>query len=395
MPAGPESEDAGLLSEASLSEAHGASSSLLPASLLTLYYGAPLWAWLQLSFAVVCVSFAGLGFVLAKDVPPFLLAGWRLLTVTVLLSPLAVREWKRSSTELRDRCRLSASHIAGAGLALAVHFGAWVSATQLTSLSHALLFVNTTPLVLAAVSLLRGDKLSRGELLGTLAAFVGVAILVSDSGSDHSVSVLGDFLAFLAAAAFALYLNVGSSVRGWCPLFIYAPAVYGIAATALLLAAVLTEGASPFVGGRLGFLGFLTVKRYAAVIFALSLGPGIGGHLSFNSVLGAGIKPLTMSMVLTIEPLLGAFVGWAAGVMAEPHARTYLGGLVLIVSTLCVVKCEAARKEREAATAAVGGEEGVELAAVGAAATEAGAAAQRPVQKEEAKRTSEEEFAEV
>jgi hypothetical protein len=42
--------------------------------------------------AVLGVSTAGTAFVLARDVPPFLLAGWRLQLVTLLLAPAAWRE---------------------------------------------------------------------------------------------------------------------------------------------------------------------------------------------------------------------------------------------------------------------------------------------------------------
>jgi len=54
--------------------------------------GAPVWAWVQLAVAVLGVSTAGTAFVLARDVPPFLLAGWRLQLVTLLLAPAAWRE---------------------------------------------------------------------------------------------------------------------------------------------------------------------------------------------------------------------------------------------------------------------------------------------------------------
>jgi drug/metabolite transporter (DMT)-like permease len=363
---GAQPDDNGDLANASPRCAVGAPPSslceLLWSALSVQYSGAPLWAWLQLCFATVCVSFAGLGFVLAKDVPPFLLASWRLLTVSVLLAPLAVRDWKQLLPELRLRFQQHAAAIAAAGLALGVHFGAWVTATQTTSLPHALLLVSTTPLVLAGWALSHGHPLSRGELGGSAAAVAGVALLVSDRGSDAAVTLRGDCAAFLAAAAFSLYLSVGGRVRPWCPLYLYAVAVYGCAAVSLQAAALLTEHASPFAAGRHGLLGFLTVRKYAAIIFALAAGPGIGGHLSFNAVLGAGIKPLTLSMLLTCEPLLGAFVGWAAGVSAQPHARTYAGGCVLLASTLVVIRAEGRRRAAEAGA--------VEVSADGAAESE-------------------------
>lgn len=69
-------------------------------------------------------------------------------------------------------------------MALAFHFGLWVSSVQSTELSHALLFVNATPVVLAAAALLRGVRLSRGELAGTAGAMAGALILASDASKD-------------------------------------------------------------------------------------------------------------------------------------------------------------------------------------------------------------------
>ena len=66
--------------------------------------GAPVWAWMQLAVAVLGVSTAGTAFVLARDVPPFLLAGWRLQLVTLLLAPAAWRE-ARFPGPLRRRLR--------------------------------------------------------------------------------------------------------------------------------------------------------------------------------------------------------------------------------------------------------------------------------------------------
>ena len=66
--------------------------------------GAPVWAWVQLAVAVLGVSTAGTAFVLARDVPPFLLAGWRLQLVTLLLAPAAWRE-ARFPGPLRRRLR--------------------------------------------------------------------------------------------------------------------------------------------------------------------------------------------------------------------------------------------------------------------------------------------------
>ncbi len=120
------------------------------------------------------------------------------------------------------RWRASWRKMAVAGTGLAFHFGLWVTAVQTTSLPHALLFVSATPVVLAAAALARRVPLSRGELAGTAGAMLGAGVLVSDARSDTQVTLLGDLFALGAAAVFAVYLSIGSELRSWLPLFLYA-----------------------------------------------------------------------------------------------------------------------------------------------------------------------------
>ncbi len=323
--------------------------------------GAPLWAWAQLAFATLAVSTAGTVFLFARDVPPFLLAGWRLMVVTLLLAPAAHVQWRAADAEQRARWRESGRRMVASGAALAAHFGLWVTSVQTTALTHALLFVSATPLVLAAVALARRVPLSRGELAGSAAAVLGGSVLVSDAKSDTSVTLSGDLCAFAAAAAFALYLSIGSDLRAWMPLFLYAVPVNGTAAGVLLLSGMAFEGASPFGAGARGLFGFLNKGRYSAVVFFLAIVPGILGHTSFNAVL-THISPLVMTVVLTTEPLIGSLFGYAVGVSGAPHARTFIGGLILMASTLLVVYAEAKRKaaeEAQKAQAEGGGAEAV------------------------------------
>ena len=252
--------------------------------------GAPLWAWLQLFVAVCAVSTAGAAFLYVKDVPPFFLAGWRLQLVTLLISPACALQWRGMPAEQRSKVRGSAAReFFFAGVALACHFGGWVSSTQLTSLPHALLFVSMTPVVLALYSLLRRVPLSRGELAGTALATLGAFLVVADHGrvgseGDTSVGVVpsaaGDLSALFAAAALAVYLTVGSDLRAWCPTFVYAAIVNAVAATLLTLAGVLFESGSVASGGAAAAaartpFGYLRVARFMAVVTYLAVVPGV------------------------------------------------------------------------------------------------------------------------
>ena len=306
--------------------------------------GAPVHAWVQLTVAVGAVSTAASAFLLARDVPPALLAGWRLFLVTLLLAPLSYARWRSADAKLRQRWKDSLHLMGASGLALAGHFGSFVASTQRTALTHSLLLVSATPVVLAAWSFVKRQPLSRGELVGTAASVVGGAVLVSDARDDKTVTLVGDLCALAGAVFFAVYLSLGQSVRAWCPLFLYTLIVNGTAAIALLLCAALFEGATLFGAGKQGLFGFLTVGRYAGVTVYLAVVAGIIGHTSFNAILEY-ISPLVITVALTSEPLFGSLMGAALGVATPPHLLAYIGGAILLASTLLVVYSEAKRKE--------------------------------------------------
>ena len=311
--------------------------------------GAPVHAWVQLTVAVGAVSTAASAFLLARDVPPALLAGWRLFLVTLLLAPLSFATWRRADAKLRQKWRDSLHLMVTSGLALAGHFGSFVASTQRTALTHSLLLVSATPVVLAAWSFVKRQPLSRGELVGTAVSVVGGAVLVSDARDDRTVTLVGDLCALAGAVFFAAYLTLGQSVRSWCPLFLYVLVVNGTAAVALLLCAAAFEGATLFGAGKQGLFGYLTVGRYAGVTVYLAVVAGIVGHTSFNAVL-EHISPLVITVSLTSEPLFGSLLGAALGVATPPHLLAYIGGAILLGSTLLVVYSEAKRKEGGACT---------------------------------------------
>jgi drug/metabolite transporter (DMT)-like permease len=338
--------DAESAEQAATDESLPASRSAVHKALTATVAGAPLHAWLQLLVAVAAVSTAASAFLLARDVQPGLLAAWRLTLVTVLLAPAAYSQWRAGDAALRERWADDAHLMAAAGVTLGGHFFFWVASTQRTALTHSLLLVSATPLLLAAWALLRRKPLSRGELVGTVASLLGGALLVADARSDKSVSLFGDLCAFAAAAFFGIYLTIGQGCRAWCPLFLYVLVVNACAALTLTACAVLLEGASFFGAGKAGIFGWLTVPRYASLTVYLAVVPGIIGHISFNAVL-RHISPLVITVALTTEPLFGTLLGAALGVASPPRLFAYLGGVVLMGSTLLVVYSEGKRKEKE------------------------------------------------
>jgi drug/metabolite transporter (DMT)-like permease len=121
--------------------------------------------------------------------------------------PAARREW--SALVSRDWLR-----IALAGLALAIHFAAWISSLTYTTVASSVILVSTNPIFVALASwyLLR-QRIGRRTILGVGLALLGTA-LVSYGDLDLSGRALvGDGLALLGAVAASAYILFGRAVR--------------------------------------------------------------------------------------------------------------------------------------------------------------------------------------
>lgn len=87
------------------------------------------------------------------------------------------------------------------------------------------------------------------------------------------------------AAAAVGYFMLGSHVRKWLPIYIYAFPVTFIGGLLLTLAGVLLEGNSAFSGGMAGVCGWLVSPQHLPFVIYLALGPGLVGHTGLNTLL--------------------------------------------------------------------------------------------------------------
>ena len=279
--------------------------------------------------------------------------------------------------------------LAATGAVLAVHFASWSWSVQHTTLTRSLLFVTAHPVVgLAcvgvgggiAVCLKRGmhsedepsahafspggappsarlrraclsclprRSLTWQEVGGTAVALLGAALMVlpeelgwgtqPDSGdAGPEPSLAGDAAAFLGAVAMAAYLWVGASARKWAPLWLYAFPVTAFAAlTASLASLAIESGVSPLGEGARGWFGWAQSGEFALLAFLSGFISGILGHsLAILSL--KYLSPLLVSVALLLEPLLGSFIGWAAGQQGVPTLWTGVGGVVLLLGITMV-----------------------------------------------------------
>ena len=295
----------------------------------------PFGAWVLLGVALLAVSSAGAVLQAMGDVPPVLRASWRMQGTALVLLPGFIYQFSkmdRSALGSRDWLLMLASSIF-----LAIHFGSWVWSLDHTSLIHSLLFVSSHPLVLVLIMPLIGAAVRRGHVVGALVGFTGAMLSLGDAKSGGEVTLMGDVAAFLGALTVVGYLLAGRHLRSerQVPIFVYAFPVTFAAGIWLALAAISLEGASMGeIVPELSVLGW-TDALWLPWIAYLSFGPGLCGHTGINAVL-RWIAPITVSITLLLEPVIGGLIGWLWTGEATLGVWTVLGGPLMLAGAIMV-----------------------------------------------------------
>ena len=313
--------------------------------------------WCVLGAALLGVSSGGALLQAFDDVPALLRASWRLQATTVLLFPLALMDWRREGAPWTSpgEARGDAVLLVASGVFLAMHFGAWTVSLDRTTLTHSLLFVTAHPLVVlvgSAVLLGLGREIvppGRRGWAGGLLGLLGASLTLLDVGEatgGQEVTFLGDFLAFLGAVFVVGYLAAGRVLRARWPVFLYAAVVTGLASVLLVVGSGALEPDAIADHGLVGWTG----PTWLVGFFTLAFFAGLVGHTGLNHCLKT-MTPLTISVTLTMEPVVGSIIGFAAFGTGIPGPATLIGGLVMLSGLLLVVTIPEAHDLDEAGRA--------------------------------------------
>jgi drug/metabolite transporter (DMT)-like permease len=268
---------------------------------------------------VVAVSLSG-PLMAAMVVPPLAISFWRTGLATAALAPAVAGGRRPEVVALRGhRLRL----VAVAGVALAVHFGTWVTSLTLTSVASATAIVCLQIAWVVAWQLLRGERFGATVVVGLVLAFAGVLVV---SGVDLTVStraLVGDLLALVGGVAAAAYMVTGSRARQALSTTTYTFVCYGTCAL-LLAAACLVSGQRlwGYASGQWALLVLVTVTSQ------------LMGHSVFNHLL-ASTSPMLVSLVLLLE-VPGASV-LAAAILGQIPPPGAVAGLVVILAGTALV----------------------------------------------------------
>lgn len=269
--------------------------------------------------AVLGVSASGP--LMAGAAAPALAIGmWRNALGALAISPFAVR---RAPAELAGLDRAGRRDVVLAGVALAVHFGTWVTALKLTSVAAATAMVSMQLVFAVLIDRFHGSSIPRSVVVGGALSLVGVLVITGVDLTLSAEAVTGDLLGLLGGASAAVYLDAGSRVRRTISTTSYTVVCYAICAAVLAVASVI---------GGVQLTGFAAGTWLAIV--GVTVSAQLLGHSILNHLLSV-MTPSTISLMLLLEVpgaaiLAGIFLG------QTPPLGVY-AGLALILAGLAVV----------------------------------------------------------
>ena len=286
----------------------------------------------QLSILVFGVFICSTSVILIKaaTINPLLQSSYRLLGAVVVLVPFFFRELKRRGETFSFKLMLPSIL---PGVILGLHFMAWIYGARRTLAGNSTVIVNMSPVVMPFVALaLLGVAPRRKEIVGTLIASAGVAILaVADYRGDPG-RFAGDLSCFVSMLLFTVYLALARKNNPEGRLWTYLVPLYLSGGLFCLLVA-LAAGVDPVAG-----VTWIDLLMTAG----LALGPTIIGH----SIMNWAMMRLPPQVVSLLN--LGQFA--FAGVLAfflfreVPDAAFYATSVLIVAGAAIAILPDRARR---------------------------------------------------
>ena len=216
-----------------------------------------------------------------------------------------------------------------AGIALGLHFTLWTSSLFFTSVASASVLVTIHPIMLiVAERALFKMKFAPTVWIGVFVAFSGSVLLgYSDFSSESTFAnpVLGNAMAFAAAAIFAVYFLIGRKVRQNRSWLGYVFPVYGYAAATCVVILLIVEGFPTHIEPMVFWVGI-----------ALAVGPQLMGHGSLNYAVKY-VSPTLLSTLILTEPIFATILAFF--IIGElPATLSFLAIFITLVGVMLTWK---------------------------------------------------------
>ena len=279
-------------------------------------------AYLALMVGILCIAWSAI-FVRWTSIPGPASAFYRLLIPAIVLLPTWLLPGERTKLSVR-----SYAIIAVGALFFALDLAFYNTSILQTNAANATLLGNNTPIVVGLLSwLIFKNRPSLSFWIGLALAVCGALVIVSSDLRRHAQFGLGDVLALVAAACFAVYLMATEQVRAHTNTLEFLRLAILFSALFMLLFAVAFRVplAIPDHRSFLALLGLGLVSQlggYLALTYAL-------GHLPATvtsvSLLSQGPLTAVLAALLLGEPLTGAQILGGALVLAGVGLANRLG----------------------------------------------------------------------
>lgn len=245
-------------------------------------------------FAPILVKFA-------TDHSALLLVTVRTIGAFLLLVPAYLYQKNSNNYDLKAVGNEN-KWMAFAGIALGLHFTLWISSLYYTSVASASVLVTIHPIMLiVAERALYKMRFAPTVWMGVFVAFGGSVLL---GFSDYNVEstfqnpLLGNAMAFGAAAIFAVYFLIGRKIRQNRSWLGYVFPVYGYAAATCLTILLVMEGIPTEIDPVLIWVGL-----------GLAVGPQLMGHGSLNYAVKF-VSPTLLSTLILTEPVFATILAF-------------------------------------------------------------------------------------
>lgn len=283
---------------------------------------------LILTIGLVSQSMGAILTKLSADVPPIMIATYRMLFSSMILICFSLIKSSKKQFKLPEHrqvllCMLS-------GVFLSVHFVSWIYSLQYTTVASSVVIVNMNAIFVGILAyLFFREKQSIALVSGIVAAFAGCFVLtVFDADFKGFVLAepgifLGNMLALCGAFASSFYLLIGSRVRSEVNLVTYISIVYTTAAGLLILLS--------WIKG-ISFTGYKPVSYL--YLLCMAVFPQLIGHSSFNWVLKI-MKSSVVAVTKMGEPVCASILAYL--IFSETVNLPQMGGMALIFSAILFV----------------------------------------------------------
>ncbi len=252
---------------------------------------------------------------------PAAIAAWRCTGAAVVLAP--------SLVQLRGVGRKDGARLAGAGLLLGLHFWSWFVSLEGTTVLRSTLLVALVPFWSALIGFARHRRVPhRGYFVGVTVASAG---LITMGGAGERSAWWGDAAAVIAGLLWALYLEVGASLRRRLSTTTWMGSVSLVAGMSMAAVALYRgERLTGYPPSTWGLIGLAV------------LGPQLVGHQGISYTLRYVPAP-ALALIALLEPV-GASLLAGVWLGEWPRPRAWVGMMVVLLGVGIALGLNRARR---------------------------------------------------